>query len=185
MASINHADMMLIQQQQDEASQAEPRATMASTHAINHMVVRNSIPNYQSVEVDNFMGYPYGGEGAYFTPMSEDKPGSMTATTPSFVNVRSPSAITDGGESYDMLRSYSGGSNQTQRLGTNSPLYSGQNSMADLFEWTHGAELGVDVEGMAADYPLNALAGVQDHKFVLGSMYSSGEYCVVTNNYNI
>jgi hypothetical protein len=110
--------------------------------------------------------------GFWMGTSEDNKAGSVTTATTSFVHVGTPSAITDGGNSYQMVRSYSENSNETSGQGSNGSLY----SVPDQAEYQFSvvAEFAVDVDKMADEALVDASLMPQDQKLLLNGMYSPG-----------
>jgi hypothetical protein len=113
--------------------------------------------------------------GYWLGTSGDNKAGSVTTATTSFVHVGTPSAITDGGNSYQMVRSYSENSNETSGQGSNGSLYSVPDQ-ADQYQFSVGAEFAVDLDKMADEALVDASLMPQDQKLLLNGMYSPGRY---------
>jgi hypothetical protein len=108
--------------------------------------------------------------GYWMDTCGGNKAGSVTTATTSFVHVGTPSAITDGGNSYQMVRSYSENSNETSGQGSNGSLY----SVPDEYQYSVVAEFAVDRDKVADEAFVDASPMPQDQKFLLNGISSPG-----------
>ena len=165
-----------IRPQQQYSSQHTQPGPPLSDFAYDQAYAQPAMLGYQNVENDVLMEDVYQADAAFWLGVSENKKeGSMTTATTSFVNVGTPSAITDGVNSYEMVRSYSGNSNETSGQGSNDSSYS-TSDPANPFEYSMGAEFRIDADAMEEDARAASLVVPQDQKLLLGSLYSSGEH---------
>jgi hypothetical protein len=134
---------------------------------------------YQNAGEDILMQDIYNPDAAlnelWLGTSGDNKAGSVTTATTSFVHVGTPSAITDGSNSYQMVRSYSENSNETSGQGSNGSLYSIPDP-TDQYQFSVVAEFAVDLDKMADDALADATLIPQDHKLLLNGMYSPGGY---------
>jgi hypothetical protein len=165
---------MVPQQPPYDSRQPQPPPT-PSDFAFDQVFEQQEALTYQYVEGDVLMQDVYNAGAAFWLGVSENKAGSVATATTSFVNVRTPSAITDGGNSYEMVRSYSENSNETSGQGSNGSLYSIPDQ-ADQYQFSVGAEFAVDLDKMADEAPVDASLMPQDQKLLLNGMYSPGGY---------
>jgi hypothetical protein len=138
----------------------------AQQEALTYQNVGEDVPMLDTYNPDAALnGYWLGTSGG-------NKAGSVTTATTSYVHVGTPSAITDGGNSYQMVRSYSENSNETSGQGSNGSLY----SVPDPAEYQFSivAEFAVDVDQMADEALVDASLMPQDQKLLLNGMYSPG-----------
>jgi hypothetical protein len=162
---------MLPQQQHHGSPQPQPPPTHID-YTFDQVFEQQEALTYQNAENDVLMQDVYNADAAFWLGVSENKAGSVATATTSFVHVRTPSAITDGGNSYQMVRSYSENSNETSGQGSNGSLY----SVPDPAEYQFSvvAEFAVDVDKMADEALVDASLTPQDQKLLLNGMYSPG-----------
>jgi hypothetical protein len=169
---------MLPQQPPYGSPQSQPSLTQID-YTFDQAFAQPEAPTYQNVGEDIPMLDTYNPDAAlngFWTGTSGDnKAGSVTTATTSFVYVGTPSAITDGGNSYQMVRSYSENSNETSGQGSNGSLYSVPDQ-ADQYQFSVGAEFAVDLDKMADEALVDASLIPQDQKLLLNGMYSPGGY---------